>query len=114
MSGRAGGDEPRDARADARGDAAVSEAPANPTGLALTDLPATFQVADAEATRAEGRFLGLVRGEIALPLVGVAAGVTAIWVLSVGVRRCDRAHARPVPPGAGVDRARSVLAGVQP
>jgi hypothetical protein len=55
------------------------------TGLELTDLPATFRVADAEATRAEGRFLGLVRGEIALPLVGVAAGVTAIWVPEVGV-----------------------------
>ena len=63
----------------------MSEAPANTAGLALTDLPATFQVADAEATRAEGRFLGLVRGEIALPLVGVAAGVTAIWVPEVGV-----------------------------
>ena len=57
----------------------------NTTGLELADLPATFRVADAEATRAEGRFLGLVRGEIALPLVGVAAGVTAIWVPAVGV-----------------------------
>ena len=63
----------------------VGEAQMDTTGLELADLPATFRVADAEATRAEGRFLGLVRGEIALPLVGVAAGVTAIWVPSVGV-----------------------------
>jgi hypothetical protein len=55
------------------------------TGLELADLPATFRVADAEATRAEGRFLMLVRGEVALPLIGVAAGVTAIWVPSIGV-----------------------------
>src|SRR6476659_4273328 len=78
--GRGDGDE----RGDARGEAVVSEAPATTHGLTLADLPATFQVADAEATRAEGRFLGLVRGEIALPLVGVAAGVTAIWVPEVG------------------------------
>ncbi len=63
----------------------VDEAQMGTTGLDLADLPATFRVADAEATRAEGRFLGIVRGEVALPLVGVAAGVTAIWVPSVGV-----------------------------
>jgi hypothetical protein len=63
----------------------VGEARMDTTGLELADLPATFRVADAEATRAEARFLGLVRGEIALPLVGIAAGVIAIWVPSVGV-----------------------------
>ena len=55
------------------------------TGLEHADLPATFRVADAEAARAESRFLTLVRGEIALPLVGIAAGVAAIWVPSLGV-----------------------------
>ena len=63
----------------------VGEAQMHTTRLELADLPATFRVADVEATRAETRFLRLVSGEIALPLVGVAAGVAAIWVPSIGV-----------------------------
>ena len=49
------------------------------------DLPVTYRVTDAEAGRAESRFITIVRGEIVLPLVGVAAGVASAWVSPVGV-----------------------------
>ncbi len=49
------------------------------------DLPVTYRVTDAEAGRAESRFITIVRGEILLPLVGVAAGLASAWVSPVGV-----------------------------
>ncbi|HXY92726.1 MAG TPA: DUF4231 domain-containing protein [Acidimicrobiia bacterium] len=55
------------------------------SSLQYDDLPVTFRVTDNEAGRAETRFTNLVRGEIVLPLVGVAAGVGAIWVSELGV-----------------------------
>jgi hypothetical protein len=53
--------------------------------LQFDDLPVTYRVTDAEAVRAEGRFLNIVRGEIVLPLIGIAAGVVSVWVSAVGV-----------------------------
>jgi hypothetical protein len=53
--------------------------------LDFADLPMTFRVTDAEAGRAEGRFVTIIRGEILLPLVGIAAGVASVWVSAVGV-----------------------------
>jgi hypothetical protein len=55
------------------------------TTLKSDDLPVTYRVTDAEAGRAENRFMTIVRGEILLPLVGVAAGVASAWVSAVGV-----------------------------
>jgi hypothetical protein len=53
--------------------------------LQFDDLPVTFRVTDAEAERAESRFMTIVRCEILLPLVAIAAGVASIWVSTVGV-----------------------------
>jgi hypothetical protein len=53
--------------------------------LQSDDLPTTFRVTDAEAGRAENRFMAIVRGEILLPLVGIAAGVASAWVSVLGV-----------------------------
>jgi hypothetical protein len=55
------------------------------TTLNSDDLPVTYRVTDGEAGRAESRFMTIVRGEILLPLVGVAAGVASVWVSAVGV-----------------------------
>jgi hypothetical protein len=53
--------------------------------LEYDDLPVTYRVTDSEAVRAEGRFLHIVRGEVLLPLIGIAAGVVSVWVSAVGV-----------------------------